>query len=165
RELLSLTPVWVKACGGLAAAMLLLAVLGTDMTLGQGKFELKMHFLGIGKPAVESPVQRTGQREAVMQTGLTREQVEAMINQAVLQSEKQQKQLLEAQLTGLEAQLRQAHTAEFARLSASVQQQRDRIQGLEQDIDRREGLDFADILFSSTSRERRGADSGAEGGR
>ncbi|MGH9821816.1 MAG: anti-sigma factor family protein [Blastocatellia bacterium] len=164
KDLLTLTPVWAKACGGLAAAMLLLAVMGTDISVGQGGFKLKMSFLGMGKSPDVLPVAQTGQPQ-VISTGLTKEQVETMINQAVLQSEKQQKQVLEAQLTGLESQLRQAHSAEFARLSASVQQQRDQIQGLEQDIDRREGLDFTDILFSSTRDTGRGVSSGTEGGR
>jgi putative zinc finger protein len=168
KELLTLTPAWAKACGGLAAAMLLLAVMGTEVSIGQDGFKLKMGFLGIGKPAaVGVPVAQTGGTRTVAQTGLPKEQVEAMINQAVLQSEKQQKQVLEAQLTGLESQLRQTHSAQFAKLSASIQQQRDQIQGLEQDIDRREGLDLTDILLNSTARDtsRRGLERDSEGGR
>jgi hypothetical protein len=166
KELFALTPVWAKACGALAAAMLVLAILGTDVSIGQNGFALRMGFLGIGNRSTAGQTSPNGQ-PGVVQAALTKDQVAGMINQAILDNEKQQKQALETQITAIEAQLQHAHSADFARLSASVQQQRERIKGLEQDIDRREGLDLTDILFSSNSGgdSSAGESGGAQGGR
>jgi hypothetical protein len=44
------------------------------------------------------------------------------------------------------------HSADLAKLATRIQEQQARLKTIEQDIDRREGLDLTDILFSETSK-------------
>ena len=77
-----------------------------------------------------------------------RADLRVMVNDMILASERQQKDDLTVRLVALESQLQNAHQADLVRLAASIEEQRTRIKTIERDIDRREGLNLADILFS-----------------
>ena len=55
-------------------------------------------------------------------------------------------------LVSLESQLQNMHSTDLAKLATRIQEQQARLKSIEQDIDRREGLDLTDILFSETSK-------------
>ena len=55
---------------------------------------------------------------------------------------------MKAQLVSFETELQTMQAADLARLAEAVQRQRARLSVIERDIDRREGYDLTDILFS-----------------
>jgi hypothetical protein len=161
KELLGIAPVWAKAFSALAAAMLVLAVMGTDIRIGHDGFNFRTSLLG-RRHTDEVPLNPASQ--PIIQQSMTAEQIKAFVNQQILESERAQKEQMSAELARLETALKHAHSNDLAKLAVKVQEQRDQIKTLERDIDRRAGLDF-DILFSSNGgdRSRRTADN-AEGG-
>jgi hypothetical protein len=171
KELLGVAPVWVKVLGAGAAAMLVLAVMGTDISVSNGEYHFRTHLLGLGGARVQPPPSTTGTqiRDKVEAVSLTRDEIKALVSQQILESERAQKEAMTRELARLEAGLKNTHSNDFAKLAVKVQEQRDQIKILERDIDRRAELDFSDILFSSNGagRSRRalnGAEDNAEGG-
>jgi ribosomal protein S20 len=81
-----------------------------------------------------------------------RTEVKSLVNQLIAESERQQKDVIKAQLVSLESQLQNMHSADLSRLATRIQEQQTRLKTIERDIDRREGLDLTDILFSEASR-------------
>jgi hypothetical protein len=155
KELLSVTPVWVKAIGAVAMAMLLLAVIGTDVSVGSGGVSFHADLLRHDRNA---PPVRAGDRNTASPNASNIEQVrtevKSLVNQLIAESERQQKDEIKAQLVSLESQLQNMHSADLAKLATRIQEQQARLKTIEQDIDRREGLDLTDILFSETSKPR-----------
>ena len=95
---------------------------------------------------------------------MSADEIKAFVNKQIIESERAQKQALSLELARLEGQLKNTHSNDFAKLALRVQEQRDQLKNLQRDIDRREGLDVTDILFSSNGdRSRRMADN-SEGG-
>ncbi|MEW6213351.1 MAG: zf-HC2 domain-containing protein [Acidobacteriota bacterium] len=133
RELFLVMPVWAKAAGAVAAVMVVLAVIGTEVSIGKQGFSLS------------ADITRSNKRNAAEEI---RAELRVMVNDMILASERQQKDELTARLVALESQLQNAHQADLVRLAASIEEQRARIKTIERDIDRREGLNLADILFS-----------------
>jgi hypothetical protein len=70
----------------------------------------------------------------------------------IADGERQQKEEIRLQLVGLESQLQNMRSADLAKLATRIQEHQQRLRSLEQDIDRREGLDLTDILFSEASK-------------
>ena len=140
KELFTVAPVWAKALGGVAVAMLVLAVVGTSVSVGPNGFAMNVSLLNktqVPPRPTEDPTQRISTAE-----------VQTIVNAAIAESERHQSETLKAQLGSSESQLQNAHEADFAKVSARIQQQRELIKTLERDIDRREGLTPSDILFS-----------------
>jgi hypothetical protein len=164
KELLGVAPVWAKVIGASAAAMLVLAVMGTDISVSNGEYHFRTHLLGLGGAGVQAPPS-TSPVVKVQPVSLTRDEVKALVNQQILESERAQKEAMTAELARLEAGLKNTHSSDFAKLALRVQEQRDQIKILERDIDRGAKLDYSDILFSSNGadRSRRALDN-AEGG-
>ena len=81
-----------------------------------------------------------------------RAEVKGLVNQLIADSERRQHDEIKAQLASLESQLQTMHTADLSKLATRIQEQHARLKTIEQDIDRREGLDLTDILFSEVSR-------------
>jgi hypothetical protein len=162
KELFEVAPVWAKVLGAAAAAMLVLAVMGTDISIGHNGFHFGTRLLGIGGRTQEPPP--PGLQPKIETVSMTRDEVKAFVNEQILERERAQKEVMTQELARMEAWLKNAHSNDFAKLSVLVQQQREQIKNLQRDIDRREGLDVTDILFSSngTDRSRRGLDN-AEG--
>jgi hypothetical protein len=147
RELFAVAPLWVKAAGAVATALLVLAVMGTEVSIGRDGFSMRADLLGRGR--APQPVTTTGTGEVERPAA---EQLRAEVKNAVAamiaESERQQKAEWQAQLVSLESQIENMRSADLARLAARLAEQRTKIKTLERDIDRREGLDLTDILFS-----------------
>lgn len=164
KELLSVTPVWAKAIGAVAMGLFVLAVIGTDVSVGSGGVSFHADLLRHDRTSqalsVTEPIKPgstgAGNIEQV------RAEVKSLVNQLIAESERQQKDEIKAQLISLESQLQGMHSADLARLTTRIQEQQARLKTIEQDIDRREGLDLTDILFSESSKP--GARSATGGG-
>jgi hypothetical protein len=154
KELLTVAPLWVKAIGAAAMAMLVLAVIGTDLSVGRGGVSFHADLLRHDRNA--PPVSIAGEKDTASQNASNIEQVrtevKSLVNQLIAESERQQKDEIKAQLVSLESQLQNMRSADLAKLATRIQEQQARLKTIEQDIDRREGLDLTDILFSETSR-------------
>jgi hypothetical protein len=154
KELLTVTPLWVKAIGAVAMAMLLLAVIGTDVSVGSSGVSFHADLLRHDRNATAVSV--AGDRNTALPNASNIEQVrtevKSLVNQLIAESERQQKDEIKAQLVSLESQLQNMHSADLAKLATRIQEQQARLKTIEQDIDRREGLDLTDILFSETSK-------------
>ncbi len=157
RELFGVTPLWVKAFSAVAAAMLVLSAIGTEVSISKNGFNMRTNlFRTRGAGAV-------GGSDSA-EIAINRAEVRNMVNKMVVDSERQQESLLNAQLVKLQSELSGAHASDLVKLTARLQEQRDRLKALERDIDRREGLDLTDILFSDAGRIRKTSASDSETG-
>jgi anti-sigma factor RsiW len=152
RELFAVAPLWAKAAGAVAAAMLVLAVMGTEISLGRDGFSMRADLLGRGR--TPQPVTTTVTNE-VTRPGAEqlRAEVREVVTAMIAESERQQKAEWQAQLVSLESQIENMRSEDLARLAARLAEQRTKIKTLERDIDRREGLDLTDILFSELTNQ------------
>jgi len=161
KELFGVAPVWAKVLSGAAAAMLLLAVMGTDITIAHGEFHFGTRLLGLGNRVQPAP--KVEPSPSVVQY-MPPEEIKAYVNKQILESERAQKQAISMELALLEGKLKNAHSNDLAKLTLRVQEQRDQLKNLQRDIDRREGLDVTDILFSSNGDRSRRMPDNSEGG-
>lgn len=161
KELIGVMPVWVKALTAVAAAMLILSVLGTEVSFGNGGFNLKTSLFRSG-----GAVGASGARlQTRAEEALDRAEVRNIVNQMIADSERQRQTELNGQLVKLQSELNGLHSSDLGKLSARLQEQRDRLRALERDVDRRDGLDLTDILFSDSRGNKTaavGSESGAE---
>jgi hypothetical protein len=163
RELFAVTPIWAKAVGAVATALLVLAVMGTEVSISRSGFSARVDLLHRGRqvePA--SSTIRPNIPDAVNAASL--EQVRALINTMVVESERQQREDIKAQLVSLESQLSTMHSADLAKLTQRIQDHQTRLKTIERDIDRREGLDLTDILFSELTSKPGRASVATQGG-
>lgn len=157
KELLTIMPVWAKGLGAVAMAMLVLAVLGTDVKIGKDGFSYHADLLRKDASAPVGNNATTTANNAVA-VSLSKEQLE-QIRQSLLtevsakidESKRLQKEETEAQLVNFQTQLKDMRSTDFAKLAAQIQQHNVKIQTIERDIDRREGLGLTDILFSEVA--------------
>lgn len=145
KDLFSVTPIWAKALGAVAMAMLLLAMIGTDVKVGSDGVSFHADLLR-NRRTVESVNAKEAGIEQV------RTELRSLVNQLIADGERQQKEEIKLQLVGLESQLQNMRAADLAKLATRIQEHQQRLKTLEQDIDRREGLDLTDILFSEVSK-------------
>ena len=153
KELFTVTPIWAKALGAVAMAMLLLAIIGTDVRVGSGGVSFHADMFGRGR-SVE-PVNANEAKKSIGNEGgieQVRTELRGLVNQMIADGERHQKEEIKLQLVGLESQLQNMRSADLAKLATRIQEHQQRLKTLEQDIDRREGLDLTDILFSEVSR-------------
>jgi len=157
KELLTVTPVWAKILTAGAAAMLVLAVMGTDISMSNGEYHFRTHLLGLGGVSIQAPPSTSPSSTTSTVTpqpvSLTRDEIKALVSEQILESEHAQKEAMTRELARLEAGLKNTHSNDFAKLAVKVQEQRDQIKTLERDIDR-SGLGFADIFVSSNGGDR-----------
>src|ERR1044071_1637139 len=150
KELFTVMPLWAKAMGVVATAMLVLSVMGTSISVGRNGVSFQADLLRRQSHA-ETPappdLQNTRYASAE-QLEQARAELTALVSRLVAESERQQKDELAARLVSLESQLQNAHSADLARVVARIQEHQSKIRTLERDIDRREGSDLTDILFS-----------------
>ncbi len=151
KELLSVTPMWAKALGAVAMAMIVLAVIGTDVSVGSGgvSFHADLFRRDRNAKPLDPPNAASPNSANIEQV---RTEVKSLVNQLIAESERQQKNEIKAQLVSLESQLQNMHSAGLTKLATRIQEQQTRLKTIEQDIDRREGLDLTDILFSEVSK-------------
>jgi hypothetical protein len=150
KELMSVTPVWAKALGTVAMGVLVLAVIGTDVRIGKDGVSFHADLFRRGQTA--SPVAGSSAQLPNANIEQVRAEVKGLVNQLIAESERQQRDELKAQLVSLESQLNNMHSADLSKLTTRIQEQQARLRTIERDIDRREGLDLTDILFSEVSR-------------
>jgi hypothetical protein len=154
KELITVTPIWAKALGAFAMAMIVLAVLGTDVSVGRGGISFHADLLRRNR-AVE-PAGARGQQTPMSSDRAGIEQIRAemksLVNQLVADSERDQKERIKAELVSLQSELQNTHSADLAKVISRIQEQQTRLKTIERDIDRREGLDLTDILFSEVSK-------------
>lgn len=129
KELLGIAPFWMKGLGAAMAAMLLLAVMGTELHIGKDGFTLRMSILS--------------RSERAPKPGPSEEEIRAMVSAMIAESELRHKE----ELARLESELQNAHSADLAKISANIRQQREKLRALERDIDRHAGLDLTELLF------------------
>ena len=143
RELFAASPLWAKALGGVAMAMLVLAVMGTSVSIGPNGFSMRMSLIngGPSKPIAANTTPAS----------ISAAEVQTIVNTMIADSERHQSDALKAQLVGIESQLQNTHQADLAKVSARIQQQRELIKTLERDIDRREGLNLSDLLLGEAA--------------
>jgi hypothetical protein len=146
KELLTVSPVWVKAMGGVAFAMLVLAVMGTSISVGSNGFSMRMSLLDRGQGRQDQPLQGDVNAKPISAV-----EVQTIVNAMIADSERHQSETLKAQLVSIESQLQNSHEADLAKVSARIQQQRELIKTLERDIDRREGLALSDLLLGEAT--------------
>jgi len=160
--LLGVAPIWAKVLGAGAAAMLVLAVMGTDISFGHGEFHFQTRLLGSHRSVDQK---NNADTRTNTEATMGRDEIKAFVNKQILESERAQKEEMSLELARLETGLKNAHSSDLAKLALRIQEQRDQIKSLQRDIDRREGLDLTDILFSTNGgdRSRRSPDN-AEGG-
>ena len=154
KELFTVTPVWAKALGAVAAAMVVLAIIGTDVSISRNGVSLHADLLRRDRTAqamIPADPGNSGSSNG-SNLELVRAEVKGLVNQLIAENERQQKDEIKAQLIGLEAQLKNVHTADLAKIATRIQEHQARLKTLERDIDRREGLDLTDILFSEVGK-------------
>jgi len=151
KELFSMTPIWGKAIGAMAMAMFVLAILGTDINVGKGGVSVHADLLRRDRGAAPSSptIIETSSGANIEQV---RTEVKGLVAQLIAESERQHKDETRTQLVSLESQIQNMRSADLAKLATRIQEQHARLKTIEQDIDRREGLDLTDILFSEVSR-------------
>ncbi|HSO74030.1 MAG TPA: zf-HC2 domain-containing protein [Blastocatellia bacterium] len=148
RELFGLTPVWAKALATMAIAMLVLAVMGTEVSIGRGGLSARVDLLHRGS-RVEAPLIGASVDGSMSADNI--EQLRALVNSMVLDTDLRQREDLKAQLVGLETQLSKTRSSDLIKLTQRIQEHQARLKTIERDIDRREGLDLTDILFSEVT--------------
>ena len=153
KELVGVTPFWAKALGAVAMAMLVLAVIGTDVSVGSSGVSFHADLLRRDR-SVQSVKSQAAASTNSADIELVRTEVKSLVNQLIAESERHQRDEIKAQLVSLESQLQSMHSADLTKLSTRIQEQQARLKTIEQDIDRREGLDLTDILFSEVSKPR-----------
>ena len=139
KDLFTNAPLWLRAIGGVTVALMVLAVMGTTITVGNDGVSLSFGLLR-GKTQPQQTSNRSSDE--------IRAELKTLVNAMIAESEREQSEFLRMQLVSLESQLQNIHATDLAKLSARIQQQRNLIKALERDIDRREGLALTDLLFS-----------------
>jgi anti-sigma factor RsiW len=151
KELFTVMPVWAKVASVAAMALVVMAVTGTSLSIGRDGFSMNSRMLG-GQPRGERPAVADNpvkvQYASAEQLEQLRANLTALVSQKIADSERQQKEALKTELVSLQTDLQNMHSADLAKLMARVHEHQSRLQTIERDLDRREGSDLTDILFS-----------------
>lgn len=150
KELFAVMPLWVKAASVAAMALVVLAVTGTSINVNRDGFSFSARMIRGASSPQPAPATSAVQAQAVSaeQIEQLRANLAALVSQKIAASEQQQKEELRAQLVSLQSDLQVMRSTELAKIVARVQQHHSRLQTIERDLDRREGSDLTDILFS-----------------
>jgi len=151
KELFTVTPVWAKALGAVAMAMLVLAVMGTNISIGRDGFSFRADiFRGQQVTQTQSLTRSQNTNDSIKVADLerVRADVKTLVSQMIAESERQQRDDLKARLVSLESQLQNMHSVDLAKIATRIQEHQSRLKTIERNIDRQEGSDLTDILFS-----------------
>jgi len=162
KSLLSVTPAWAKAFGAAAVALVVLAVMGTEVNVGRDGVSIRANIFKWNDAPQIASAPPASREEARLEE--IRAELKSVVNSLIAENERQQKEEMKAQLVSLESQLQTAHEADLAKLAARIQEQRARLKSLERDIDRSEGSALSDILFSEDTADPRGRPTSERGG-
>jgi hypothetical protein len=141
RELFSVTPIWVKAAGAAAMVVLFMAIAGIDVTVGDGGMRVRAGFLGRGAESV-SPGGSESERLQALRSELI-----SHVDKMIAENDESNRAEIRAQLVRLQDGISTMQSSELAKLETRIHQQRARLESLEREADRREGLDMTDMLF------------------
>ena len=150
KELLAVAPLWAKLAGAVAIAMLVFAFLGTEVSINRNGFAMRADMFGRDKGGQSGAAIDSDMNARLEQI---RAEIKTIVNLEIVRSEREQSDALKAQLVSFESQLQNMHAADLAKLAARIQEHQAKIKTLERDIDRREGIDLTDILFSELTKE------------
>jgi hypothetical protein len=148
KELFLALPLWTRSLGAIATAMLALAVLGTEVKIDRDGFSFRLSLLG--------------RVERSENTQTSRAEIESLVNQLIGEKQEQQKADLLRKIAEIE-QSQGSSSSDLAKLAARIREQHVKIESLERDIDRREGLSLTDLLLSGDS-DRGGSSTGTGAG-
>ncbi len=146
KQAFTILPMAARVAAAGACALLLLAVLNTEVSVGSGGFTFRTHLLPQSQSTAAAPV-------AATQPQLTEEQVRQIVAERVDANVHMQlaayKDELNAHLRDLELQVAGAQSSDdVKRLTVQVAAQRKRIEQLQRDLDRTAGYGGSD-LFSA----------------
>jgi hypothetical protein len=140
-ELFGIAPIWTRSLAAALSIVFVLAILGTEISVGQGGMTLRFGMLQKDRPATVS-TSTPGQ-----------DQIRTVVAEMIAESRERQRAEFDEQLADLERAIENSHSSELARLAQRIREQRAKLDSLERDFDRREGLDLTNILFSSRGLE------------
>ncbi len=162
KELIGVAPLWTKLASACAMALLVLAVMGTEVHISSNGFTLRADMFSRGTGGETTVTQNDSDTNARLEQ--LRAEIKTIVNREIAESEREQSEALKAQLVSFESQIQNMHAADLARLAARIQEQQAKIKTIERDIDRREGIDLTDILFSELTRDpsRQGSQRGGD---
>jgi hypothetical protein len=167
KELFTVMPVWVKLATVAAMAIVVLSATGIRISIGRDGFALSSRFeqkppeVVAGVPVQQQPRGSYARAEQLEQL---RADLSALVTQKIADSERLQRDQVRAELVSLQADLKNLRSADLARIVARVQEHQSRLATIERDLDRREGSDITDLLFSElTTKENRTASSASRG--
>ena len=135
KDLFVALPLWTRSLGAIATAMLVLAVLGTEIHIGRDGFALRMSLFQKEKPSGRE---------------ISQAQIESLVNQLIAEKQNQQTADLLHKISDIQA-TQDSNLSDLAKLAARLKEQHVKIEGLERDIDRREGLSLTDLLLNGDS--------------
>jgi hypothetical protein len=150
KELFTIAPWWAKAAAGLAMALLVFAVMGTEIKVGGGQgVSLRAGLLRAGQPTPDGP---SNEGPNSVEIERVRAEMKTLVTQMISERAPSSQDDVRARLVAVESQLQTMNAAELTKLATRVQQHQVKIRSLERDFDRREGMDLTDILFSEVTR-------------
>lgn len=150
KELLTIMPIWAKVASVAAMALVVMAVTGTNLSIGRDGVSLRADLLRRQQTSMQAPASApaTLQYASAEQLEQLRVNLATLVSQKIAESERQQKEDWKAELVSLQTDLQSMRSADLAKIIARVQEHQSRLQTIERDLDRREGSDLTDILFS-----------------
>ncbi len=164
KELFMVMPLWAKTMGALATAMLILAVMGTQVSVGKEGFSYRADIWRSNQTA--SPTHNPTPSSEVALNSTAVEQLRtnllAEVKQEIAASELIQKEELKAQLVNFQSQLKEMRASDVVRIAARVQEHNSKLRAIERDLDRREGFGLSDILFSEAHPPRTDSRTGSD---
>ena len=158
KELFAVMPIWIKAASLAAMALVVMAATGSRVSIGRDGIALSS---GFGtKPSANVPTDSAPPARVPFvrpeQLEQVRADLNALVSERIAASEREQKEQLKTELVSLQAELKNLRTADLAKIVARVQEHQSRLLTIERDLDRREGSDITDLLFSElTTKENR----------
>jgi hypothetical protein len=167
KELFLVMPVWAKGLGAIATAMLILAVMGTNISVGKGGFSYSADILRKNQPPTPIDIQTGLPDVAVTKVDPAiveqiRSSLLAEVKKEIAASELVQREELKAQLVSLQSQLKDMRAADVVKIATRVQEHNAKLRAIERDLDRREGFGLSDILFSEANAPRTNSRTGSD---
>jgi len=139
RELFQALPVWAKLATAAAAGLLVLAIINTDVSIGNGGISFRASIIPRAEQPSPSQIARQIDREAVL----------ALISEAIAASEKRQQRELAAKLTELADEIRARQDVDLSKFAAELRrEQRLQLAEIRRDLDEQsDTLSLSEILF------------------
>jgi hypothetical protein len=166
KELFTVMPIWAKVASVAALALIVMAVTGTSLSIGRDGVSLRADLLRRQQTQIQptTSVPPNVQYASAEQLEQLRTNLASLVSQKIAESEHQQKEELRAQLVSLQTDLQNMRSADLAKIVTRVQEHQSRLQTIERDLDRREGSDLTDILFSEMMKKPHQQTSNTPGG-